>query len=108
MLSWSPSPDTDITNYSVYCSTNGWPNTNSVIIQTGTNCEITLSHIQAATYYFAATCQNSSGIESDFSNVLTWKVPSPPTNMMTLILQYGTTLNSITNPIGFFDLKIGE
>jgi hypothetical protein len=105
-VAWSPSPDSDVTNYNVCWSTNGWPSTNLFVIPVGTNLQLDVSGIvPGVTYSFAANCENTLGGISDFSNVILLKKPNPPSAMATLVVLYGQ-IGSMTNKSDFFQLKL--
>ena len=82
-LAWDPSTDPDVTNYNLYY---GLAHSNYTVgpIPMGnvTNFIATnLVYGWNTNYYFAATAQNSVGLESDFSNEVFWYATngvSPP------------------------------
>ena len=104
-LVWTASPSSDITNYNLYWGTNG-SGVYQASIPVGTNLSATLSKMLPAHYWFAATCQNTNGAESQFSNEATWAIPSAPTNLYTVILNVGLAPNVITNQAAFFNVEI--
>lgn len=106
-LQWNASPSPAVTNYFIYVGTNSM-GVYETRIPVGTNCTVTLSNIQPAHYWFAATAQNDTGGESPYSNEATWVVPSPPTGMVPVILQWGNAPGSLTNSLELFRLKIGQ
>ena len=78
-LAWSAAPDDTVVGYNVYYGpvattiTNQW-NVGQTLTTTITNL------VPATTYYFFATSYNSSGMESDPSNFITYTTPDAPTN----------------------------
>jgi hypothetical protein len=104
-LVWTPSLSSDVTNYNLYWGTNG-SGVYQAVIPVGTNLAATLSNMLPAHYWFAATCQNTNGAESPFSNEATWAIPSAPTNLYMVILNVGLAPNAITNPAAFFNVEI--
>ena len=67
-LAWDPSPCTNaIATYYVYFGVACATYTN--VVAAGTNTTVTISNlVNGATYYFAATVLDASGLESDYSN----------------------------------------
>lgn len=81
---WSPGSGTNvIANYNVYYGVASATYINTV--SSGTNTTVTISNlVHGVTYYFAATAVDTSGLESDFSNEISWAVPTnppPPQNL---------------------------
>jgi hypothetical protein len=76
-LIWDPSPSPGITNYQVYYGTNQRSyayTTNAGLARTQ---RVVLPH--SGRWYFAATCHDSYGLESDFSKEATYESkPVPP------------------------------
>lgn len=101
-LAWDKSSSASVTGYKAYIGNAPRSYTNS--INTGTNLTATFSNcISGRTYYFAATAYNDVGLESDFSNEVSYTVPTvpvPPGNLrITFQMQASAT------PIGpFLDL----
>src|SRR5438445_13898260 len=74
-LAWNPDVGTDISNYNLYYGGVSGVYTNSVNVGNVTNCMV--AGLQsAATYYFAVTADNTSGLESPPSNEIIYTVPS--------------------------------
>lgn len=83
-LAWDPSPSPSVVGYRIYHGVASRSYTNQ--ISTGSTTSGTLSNlIEGATYYFAATAVNDLGVESEFSDELSYTVPAvqnpnqPPT-----------------------------
>jgi hypothetical protein len=74
-LAWDPSPGTNaIANYNLYYGIASATYTN--VVAAGTNTTVSISNLVAgATYYFAATAVDTSGLESDYSSEAVWKCP---------------------------------
>ena len=72
-LAWDPSPGTNvIANYNVYYGVASATYTN--VVAAGTNTAMAISNLVAgATYYFAATAVDTSGLESDYSSEVVWQ-----------------------------------
>jgi hypothetical protein len=76
-LAWDASPGTNvIANYKVYYGVASRTYTNSV--SAGTSLTASISNLVAgATYYFAATATDTSGLESDYSTEVSTTITSP-------------------------------
>ncbi|MGO9705591.1 MAG: fibronectin type III domain-containing protein [Limisphaerales bacterium] len=108
VLTWAPSPDSSVTNYLLYCGTNQLVATNltataSAIVSVGTNTAATLADLRPGQWWFAVTAQNAQ-TESVPSNILPVLVAAPPTNLMTVQVQYAGTLTTNWSYLGFFRL----
>jgi fibronectin type 3 domain-containing protein len=66
-LAWNPSADSTVAGYKIYFGGASHAYTNSIDVGNVTNAVIT-GLAENATYYFAATTYDASGVESDFSN----------------------------------------
>lgn len=66
VLSWDPSPDSDVTGYQVYRGTASGQYIESVDV--GNTTTHTFSALTAGVHYFAVTAYNASGSNSSFSN----------------------------------------
>jgi len=79
-LAWTPSSSTDLTGYKLYCGT--LSRTYDQIFTIGKQTSFSVNTLQAGkTYYFALTSYNSRGLESGFSEEITWTaqiVNTPP------------------------------
>ncbi len=75
-LAWDPSPDANVVRYYVYYGAGSADYTNRV--NAGNATSVTISNLLVAGgYYFAATAVDDSGLESDFSNEISYTVPVP-------------------------------
>ena len=79
-VSWQQSDDTSVVGYNVYFGGASGVYTNTFSVVGATNAVIS-GLIQGATYYFAITAYDDSGLESPFSNEASYAVPVnvPPT-----------------------------
>jgi hypothetical protein len=78
-LAWNRSPDPLVAGYRVYYGGRTQVYTN--IVDAGSATNRSVSGLTAgATYFFAVTCYNGVGLESDFSNEASYTVPAsnPP------------------------------
>lgn len=75
-LVWNPSTDPTVTGYNLYYGGASGNYTNMVNVGSATNFTVTgLSSY--VTYYFVATTYNISGVQSPFSNEVSYTVPGP-------------------------------
>ena len=118
-FAWDASPDSGVTNYSLWWGASARVYTNHANF--GTNLSGALSNvfIRGVRYYLAVTAQDRFGLESDFSNEIFW--PPPFTNYVGVVVSARTnslsaapqTLFStvIANPPGqsvFFETQIWQ
>lgn len=76
-LAWDPSPDSDIATYIIYYGTESGVYTQKYDAGLVLDCKIG-ELARGVRYYFAATCINSNGLESAFSNEVAYEPPRPP------------------------------
>jgi hypothetical protein len=90
MLAWDSSACTNvIANYNVYYGVASATYTN--VAAAGTNLTVSVPNlVEGATYFFAATAVDTSGLESDFSTEVSTLIPLKTTNQP-------PTLNAIVN-----------
>ncbi len=77
-LAWSPSAAFGVTNYQVYYGVGSRQYTTKVSAGTSTNFNLVLP-ARGVAFFFAVTCQDIGGLESDFSNEVNYTAPNPPT-----------------------------
>ena len=73
-LAWNPSSDPTVVGYNIYYGGASGNYTNTLSAGNATNMTIS-GLVEGATYYFAATTYNSSGVQSQFSNEAVYTVP---------------------------------
>lgn len=74
-LAWNASPDASVTGYNIYIGNVSGGYTNSY--PTGNVLTYTVSNLMpTVTYYFAATARNAVGLESPFSNEVSYTPPA--------------------------------
>jgi len=93
-LAWDANAETNIVGYRLYYGTTSQSLTNTV--DAGTELTATVTGLrEGVTYYFAVTARNSDGLESDFSDQVSYLVPvidtQPPP---TLTLGADRTINA--------------
>ena len=70
-LEWDASPDPDVVGYQLYYGGSSQQYTN--FVSTGLTTKATVDNLaDGVTYYFAATCLNSAGLESGFSGEIAY------------------------------------
>ena len=74
-LSWQPSPDTNVNGYNIYYGTSSRGYTNEISLGNSTSTTIS-GLVGGVTYYFAATSYDTNGDESDFSNEISYEIPT--------------------------------
>lgn len=72
-LAWNPSEDVTVTGYRLYYGAAPEQYTNSIVVGNSTSCTVT-GLVNGTTYYFTTTAYNESGIESPFSNEVSYTV----------------------------------
>ena len=81
-LAWNPSTDPTVVGYNIYYGGKSGNYTNTLSAGNATNMTVS-GLVEGNTYYFAATTYNSSGVQSPFSNEVSYSVPTtanqPPT-----------------------------
>jgi List-Bact-rpt repeat protein/fibronectin type III domain protein len=78
-LVWDPSTSAAVNGYNIYYGSASGSYTNKVIASNVTNATVS-GLLEGATYYFAATAYDSSGLESDPSNEVSYSVPTGAVN----------------------------
>ena len=73
-LAWSPSTDASVVGYNVYFGGVSETYTNEISAGNATSAVVS-NLVPGATYYFAATAYDSTGLESPFSNEASYAVP---------------------------------
>ena len=91
-LAWNPSSGTNIAGYRIHYG--GASRTYTNMVSAGSATSATISNLTGgATYYFAATAYDTSGLESDFSNEATNTLAMPPNQPPTLNAITSVTVN---------------
>ena len=75
-LAWDANTAPGISGYNVYYGETLGNYTNKVVAGNVTSFSVA-GLTEARTYYFVVTCQNASGLESDVSNYVSYRVPDP-------------------------------
>ena len=101
-LGWDRNPESDVVEYKVYI---GNATRNYIrIISAGNNTEQLVPDLsRGVTYFFAVTAVNSSGLESDYSNEVSYTTPdrpSPPSNPRVQLESAAIDWRGVTNRTG--------
>ena len=76
-LIWDRNPEPDVVEYKVYVGTSS--RTYDRIVSAGNETSISVDQLsRGMTYYFAVTAVNSVGLESDYSNEVSYTTPDKP------------------------------
>lgn len=103
-LAWDASPDPSVGSYRLYWGAAPRFYTNAVTI-TGTTATIG-PLVRGVRYYFAATCVSTNGLESDFSNEVTYQPPLPPQPpVLRLSISGGKLLIGIGEPAATYAVQ---
>lgn len=87
-LAWNESTDPTVVGYNIYYGTTSGVYTSVLTAGNSTNLMVT-GLVPGVTYYFAATTYNSSGVQSPFSNEVSYPAPyTPPTYSLSAVNPY--------------------
>lgn len=82
-LAWDPNSETDLAGYIVYWGSASRNYTNAVNVGNVTTNTVS-GLMDGVSYYFAVTAYNTNGLESDFSDEVSYGAPSYPVTVVTL------------------------
>lgn len=105
-LAWNPSPTTNVSSYVLYISTNlptgtltNWQRVAVTNYYWGTNLLLSITNgwfktnfVAGVTNWLTLTAQDTSGVESEPSNIILYIPPKPPT-ILRLFLQTAPSIN---------------
>jgi ACR3 family arsenite efflux pump ArsB len=94
-LAWSASTDPTVAGYNLYYGGDSQTYTNTVAVGDVTSATVS-GLLPGATYFFAATAVNNVGLESVFSNEISYQVPA--SNLPTVALTSPLDGASYTDP----------
>jgi hypothetical protein len=104
-LAWDPSTNPIVVKYTIYFGVaSGAYTNNSTVVSNGPPCTITNVSLtlpaRGVTYYFAATAIDTHGLESVFSNEVSYSVPVIPDapSLHPVIILIVETENSLGDP----------
>jgi Fibronectin type III domain len=93
-LAWDPSPYPGVAGYRFYLGVNSEVYTN--VIDVGNQTSITISNlVPGATYFFAVTAYDLTGLESTFSGEIAYTVPSSASLPPSAVLCAGLERNAL-------------
>jgi hypothetical protein len=75
-LAWDANTAPGVSGYNLYYGETIGNYTNKVVAGNVTSFAVA-GLTESKTYYFVVTCHNASGLESDFSNLVSFRVPDP-------------------------------
>lgn len=94
-LAWSPSADSTVVGYRLYQGGASQSYTN--IVDVGAATTYTVTGLAAgATYFFAVTAYDATGLESPFSNEISYTVP--PSTSPVSVISFAASSGTITSP----------
>lgn len=111
-LAWDPNPETDLAGYIIYYGSANRNYTNAVNVGNITTNTVS-GLVDGVTYYFAVTAYNTNGLESNFSNEVSYSRPTGSPIAITLqplITRSNVTLrgtSSVAGMAAWFDLSEG-
>lgn len=98
-LAWDANPAPEIASYRVYYGTESGNYTNSVVA--GNTTTATVSGLSSGvTYYFAITAVDGDGLESDFSNEVSYQQELSGARMQIHTVSDGQFMLTVTGPPG--------
>ncbi len=107
-LAWDPSPDDSVAGYNAYYGVASRSYTNLIDVGDATRATIP-GLIEGTTYFFAVTAYNFLGLESVFSDELSYTVPAAPAQLQILVATNGQLVLIVTGPAGrSYDLLMTE
>ena len=98
-LAWDPSPDTNVVGYNVYYGVASRTYTNAVDVGNATSVNIP-GLVEGRTYFFAVTAYIAGGLESDFSNEISYSVPGGLPPVQIGVASNGQVTVTVTGQIG--------
>jgi hypothetical protein len=106
-LAWDPSPDLSVTGYNAYHGVASRSYTNLINVGNGTRVTIP-DLVEGTTYFFAVTAYNILGVESVFSDELSYTVPEAPAKLQ-IRATNGQMVLIVTGPAGrSYDLLVTQ
>ena len=100
-LAWDPSTDASVVGYRLYEGLASESYTN--VVDVGSNLQVSVANlVPGATYYFAVTAYDSTGLESAFSGEISYTVPAtaPLTGMARLSIAQNESNQAVLSGTG--------
>lgn len=98
-LAWDPSPDFTVAGYKMYYGVASGDYTNLVDAGNAASGSIP-DLVEGTTYFFAATAYNILGLESIFSDELSYTVPGSPVKLQVRVAANGQFVLTVTGQLG--------
>jgi len=92
---WNPSVGTNVAGYNIYDGPASRTYTQKINVGNSTNGTVS-GLAEGSNYFFAVTAYDSRGLESDYSNELAYRVPTPKSNYLSV----GVRVLTATNVLG--------
>ena len=107
-LAWDPSPDSSVVGYKAYYGVASRSYTN--LIDVGNATRVTVPGlVEGTTYFFAASAYNILGLESVFSDELSYTVPVSPAKLQILVATNGQVVLTVMGRTGrSYDLLVTQ
>lgn len=111
-LAWDPNPESDLAGYILYYGSTSRNYTNAVNVVNATTNTVS-GLVDGVSYFFAVTAYNTNGLESDFSDEVSYSRPTGSPIAITLqplITRSNVTLrgtSSVAGMAAWFDLSEG-
>ena len=108
-FAFDSSPTPGVTNYILYGTTNSFlhPTNSQVKLHLGTNQQVTVYSMTHGNWLVGVSAV-ANGVEGILSNIVPIKVPEPPTNTVTVFVQYSQELTNGWTDQGYWRVKIGK
>ncbi len=103
-LTWEPVSNPLLAGYKVYYGTNGGSYTSHVDAGNTTGSTIT-GLATGTTYYFAVTAYASTGVESDYSNMVSTTIPASDTSAPAISIIYPTSSSTYSTTASAISLS---
>jgi len=98
-FAWDSSPSSEVTGYRVYYGAASGNYSNSVVVGNVTTNTVP-GLASGVTYFFAVTAYNASGLESDFSNEISYTVPGGLPTLQIRVTPTRQVVLTVTGLIG--------
>lgn len=107
-LAWEPSPDSTVTGYNMYYGVASGTYTNLVDVGNASSGSIP-GLVEGTTYFIAATAYSILGLESIFSNELSYTVPTAVAKLQIRAAANNQVVLTVTGQIGrTYDLQVTQ
>jgi len=98
-LAWEQNPEANVTGYRIHYGVES--RTYANMVDAGNATSVTIANlVEGATYYFAATAYNPLGLESDYSDEISYTVPTAFARLQIRAAPAGQVALTVTGLIG--------